>query len=477
MALKQRQVQHLNAAHAKLKALGHQDPESFALAKPTVGPRRADYVTIEKILFELLDLVRAELAKDHVHIGYSVLELLIFQAMRNGSDDPVADIVQNVRSMRLHEPGFLIYPLYGLGLLANESSRLGEAQSALEVISPDAGLAVTSGVATQAGLLAFIDRTNTGLGILGTAPRSDISHYVAMKGVTGWLLTNPLLIIRVRSISMEPRENQGAYLKIISHRIALLALISTLAPPRDKSRLLARSTNAVNNNETLDFKHYFVFETRGAADKELRSERVPMGPRRAAFLRLADLPIDIDPKTWEADAIQPMVSALTDAIADLEDLQAAVAGGVRSAQAKANVSRKISTSLHWIRRSFASAADPREAVVAVAVAFEALLSDGFSAGITKVIVNRAQMCLDAQQAPATLSGAVQELFNWRGAIVHKGEADAETDLLRAHRVYVHCLIDVIRRTRESSPTETLVVADLLSTTEADAEGPVESPAH
>jgi hypothetical protein len=461
VALNQRQLRHLRAAHAKLKALGHEDPESFALAKPTHGPGRADYVTIERILFELMALVRAELAGDHVHIGYTVLELSLFSAIRAGSLDPVADIVEALRERHLHEPGFLIYPLYGLGMLPEPNSSLLRSPGALDVIDADAGLAVTSGVGTREGLLDFLDRSASGLGIVGSVGRRDIDHYVSMQGVTDWLLSNPLLILRVRSVSMGPRENQGAYLKIISHRIALLCLVSSLGPPRGKSRLLSRSTHMVNNHETLDFKHYFVFETDGAANKPLRAERVPMGPRRAAFLRLADLPIDIDPSAWASGAVKEVVSSLTDAITDLEDLQAAVSAGVKSAGHKANVARKISTSLHWIRRSFASAADPREAVVAAAVAFEALLSDGFSHGITQTIISRAQICLDARSAPSELGGAVAELFNWRGAIVHKGEADSETSLAQAHQTYVYCLVEVVHRTWESTPNGTLEIADLL----------------
>ena len=110
-----------------------------------------------------------------------------------------------------------------------------------------------------------------------------MAHYVAMRGVTDWLLTNPLLLVRMRTVSMGARENQAVYLRAIEHRATLLGLVSALAKPRQPSRLLAGSTQAVSHGETLDF----VFESPGVAERDLRVERVPMGP---GALRLSKSP-------------------------------------------------------------------------------------------------------------------------------------------------------------------------------------------
>jgi hypothetical protein len=458
MPLTRRQQSHLEAAQRKLRTLGHRDPETFAIAKSVANSRRGDYQTVEKIHFELLGLVRAELARDHVHVGYTVLELAVFNAIRDGSTDPVADIVVDVRTQHLHEPGLLIYPLFGLGLFAPQNTSLLDLPSTREVIDPDAGFAVTSQVASVEGLRAFLDRAISGLGIVGSTPVGALQHHLSMP-VLGWLLENPIIVVRVRSLTMGAGENQPAYIRLLRHRTAMVAMASVLTPPRG-GPFAAASSNIVNNHETLDFKHYLVFETAGDASRPLRSDRVPMGPRRASLVQLADLRVDIDPEAWQLPAFSGTIGEITDAMVDLEDLQAEVEGGSSRAELKANLARKLSTSLHWYRRSFASFADPREAAVGLAVAFEALLSDGFTMGITKIIMARATACLDQRQAPSALSASVGQLFDWRGAIVHKGEPDSEPSLRDAQRAYIDCFIEVVRRVQMAAPTKTLQIEDL-----------------
>lgn len=460
MPLNARQQAHWNAAQTHLKSLGHKDPEAFAFAKPKRGPSRPAYITVEKIFFEVLDLVRGELAGRHVHLGYTVLELAVFHAMRDGVSDPVAHIANSVMTRGLHEPGFVLYPLFGLGLLHAPNANLLRLPPSLEIIDGTAGVAVTSPLGTSEALSSFLDRAIGGLGVVGQRPQSSLDHALAMKGVTDWLLKNPLLLVRMRSVTMGARENQRAYLEAIAHRATLLALISALSKPRKPSRLLSLSTQGSRPDLTYDVRHYFVFESRGDAGQELRCDRVPMGPRRAPLLQLADLDIDIDPSVWSTPTIQNRVGALTDALLDLEDLHAAVAAKTPTAVLKGNVSEKLSTSLHWARRSFAAFADRREAVVAMAVAFEALLSDGYSAGVTQKIVDRAQACLKSRRASASLVNDVKLLFEWRGAIVHKGDTPATTDLRGARRAYVHAFTEVVKRTTAARPTQTLQVAHL-----------------
>lgn len=460
VTLDKRQQGHWNAAQARLAGLGHTDPERFALSKPARGPKRAAYVSIEKIFFEVLDLVRRDLAAQHVHLGYTVLELAVFNALRDGINDPVAHITGAVRAQGLHLPGFILYPLFGLGLLHPRGANLMQLPPALEVIDGTAGIAVTSPVGDAATLSSFLDRAITGLGVVGVRPQSWVGHNVAMKGVMDWLLLNPLMLVRIRSVSMGARENQRAYHVAIAHRATLLGLVSALSAPRKGSRLLALSTQASGPQNTRDFRHYFVFESGGAAAKELRVDRIPMGPRPAPLLQLSDLDIDLDPGSWVTPKVQNRLGSLTDAMLDLEDLMAAVSGHRATARHKENLSRKLSTSLHWVRRSFAAFADPREAVVAMAVAFEALLSDGYSHGITQKIIQRAETCLRSQRASKQLADDVKVLFDWRGAIVHKGDTPGETDLRAVRRAYAHSFTEVVKRTAAARPTQTLQVAHL-----------------
>jgi hypothetical protein len=392
-----------------------------------------------------------------------VLELAVFDAVLRGAEDPVQEIVQQLLSQGLHEPGFLLFPLFGFGLLHPRTDRILPTVPSVEIIDGASGIAVTSRLANQSSFLSFLDRAVTGLGVVGQLPRRSLSHTLSMKGVTDWLLSNPLLLVRIRSISMGARENQPSYLRSIAHRATLLGLVSALSKPRKGGRLLAGSTQGTSNQDTLDIRHYFVFESDGNADKELRADRIPIGPRRAPILQFADLSVDVDPAAWSTPTLRNRIGALTDALLDLEDLQAAVDGEVRSAQKKANISRKLSTALHWTRRSFASFADPREAVVAMAVAFEALLSDGYSKGITNTIVARAGICVKAQRGSPALEPAVALLFDWRGGIVHKGEGPTKADLRQAQRAFALCFIEMMKRVVAADPAGTCEVSSLFQT--------------
>jgi hypothetical protein len=457
MTLSPRQLNHFRAAHRKLSELGHKSPEAFALAKPASGPKRGNYISVERILFEILDLVRRELAADNIHVGYTVLELAIFQTILNCPDDPVDEIASSIRAQRLHEPGFLIFPLLGLGLLAPSTASLMQLGGPHELIDPSSGIAVTSQLSSEQSLVDFLTRAAASLGIIGQVGARDISHYCSMVGVTDWLIRNPLLIVRVRSITMGPWENQAAYNSLIAHRLALLGMISAQLEPRHQSRLLSHSTNTINNSETRNIRHYFVFETTGDPTKSLKSERVPIGLYGPQLLQLADLPIDIDPAAWQDPSARTTINALTDAMIDLEELQASAASGQAIGVAKANVRRKISTSLHWFRRSFAASADPREAVVAMAVAFEALLSDGYSRGITNRIVDRAKECLKGQPNFDQLIKSISTLFAQRGAIVHRGELQEDINLRECRIAYSQCFSELVRRATSYTSQDTLTI--------------------
>ena len=460
MPFPRRLTGHLRAATKALIQLDHSTFDDFTYAKDGDPTRRGLYVKVEQILPQLVDAIRADLAPQHVHVGYSVLETAVYSAIRDGSSDPVADVVAGMRAQNLDAPGFLIYPLYGFGILRPPSVSFLGGMGLMHFVSADVGLAVIAGPRDLPKLEAAFASISHSLGVVGTVDPGELRHFAATHEATSWLLKNPLLIVPIRSITMGARENQAAYMGAVGHRVAYLAMCSVLRAPRDTNRTLARSTHGANNFETLEFSHYFVFESPGTTGSFLRSDRIPMNLQASALRQLADAPFDIDPDVWNDPALIDHLAHLADAFRDLEDLHQGVRTQAPSVRSRANIVRKIRTSLHWYRRSYASFADEREAVVAMAVAFEALVSDGYSAGITNAIIARVRHCIQAQGASSDLADAVATLFNWRGAVVHRGETQDEVDLSLARKAYGYCFCEVVKRTSARSGSTTLTMLEL-----------------
>ena len=100
--------------------------------------------------------------------------------------------------------------------------------------------------------------------------------------------------------------------------------------------------------------------------------------------------------------------------------------------------------LFWFRRSFNSVHDPREAIVSLAVAYECLLSDGYAKGITDKIRGRAAVCIGSGLHTEAETAAVRDLFDARGAVVHKGSTSTKPDMTAARRSFVRCFVRVVQ---------------------------------
>jgi hypothetical protein len=77
-------------------------------------------------------------------------------------------------------------------------------------------------------------------------------------------------------------------------------------------------------------------------------------------------------------------------------------------------------SLDWHRRSFSATARDSEAVIALAVAFETLLSDFYAAGVTEKIVARVGLCLKGNIAAPKYQ--TESSASWIGAAASIGLA-------------------------------------------------------
>src|SRR5206468_2130801 len=65
--------------------------------------------------------VRAAIARElwtrEFYVGVSVLDSLLFGALKANSSTPVLDLFQTLIAAEIHSPGFVVYPIHSLGLL------------------------------------------------------------------------------------------------------------------------------------------------------------------------------------------------------------------------------------------------------------------------------------------------------------------------------------------------------------------------
>lgn len=66
------------------------------------------------------------LNQQDVHVGIEIIDPLIFRLIRSGSVDPVGDAVAELNQQSFHEPGFVLCPLHGYGVMRR--FRLGGAE-------------------------------------------------------------------------------------------------------------------------------------------------------------------------------------------------------------------------------------------------------------------------------------------------------------------------------------------------------------
>lgn len=271
------------------------------------------------------------------------------------------------------------------------------------------------------------------------------------------LTDNPLMLIRVRSFSGGQYENQRAFTDKLALGTALVMMASVLTDPREGTRAAVMSSARMNNFETRDINHYLVFENAGRR-RRLQIRRVPMNLSPQVLAQLSDLAVDLDPESWATPRVTPQIDQLSRAFASFEPFHAR--HGWQREGARGRVARKLFDSIFWFRRSFNSVADVREAVVALAVAFETVLTDSY--GSTDVFHAKVERALSDAPRAAELGEEVRHLFRARGQAVHLGGITEGPDLRLARRAYVRCFIHVAERLhaapRESSAPIAVILA-------------------
>jgi len=375
-----------------------------------------------------------------VLIGPSVIENLLFNALIDKTiDDPIGDVFDGIHHFGLHCPGFVLYPLHsfgvkGQGLLGFLTGRR------LSFIDARAGIAITPQTNTKERLVEFLENATKTLKMSKALPHPSIEHYLR-GGVLKWLISNPLLLVKCRTFTGEYYENQFLLTIKLKLSTTLITMLHSLQKVDDTDRLY--STSTMNNFETLDIKHYVVFESAPNRARRFNARRVPMNLRSAELSEISELNVELNPVEWRR---RPKLFArLSDSLQILEKNYMTFCIGAPIRTPSARVYRKTFMALDYFRLSFRSSSKSEDGIVNLAIAFETLLTDSYSPNQAARISGRVRRLLKGIPGTRKLVAATSELSILRNESVHTGVANREPDWQRCRLAFIYSFLGLVKR--------------------------------
>jgi hypothetical protein len=420
-----------------------------------------DYKRASELLAKARSAFLKVLWRHEVYLSVGVIDRIIYGL---ACDNSVLDLCEAffafVMTQRLHQPGFVLYPIHSFGIQGFGVAGLLRIRTP-DVDLRDAGVILIAQTNKQDDTLAFVERVRIAFGITQAIPIDFKFEF--QREVLAWMTKNPLLAVRMASTTSGYYENQFIIMVKLRLATVLVQMLAALGrTDRVNPDAYNLSTARANNWQTLDIHHYIVFEASPRDGSELEVLRTPMNLSRAELASLSELNVDLDPVEWANPDKAPILERTAHAINELERSYLAdwVLGNRRTT--KARVLGKLFLSVSYFHRCFRSAQQEDEAVVAIAIAFETLLTDGYQRGGVKGrVARRVPLCLSAEPDAASLSSHVQKLMERRGNVVHEGASDIEVDLNAVRRAYVLCFLAVMARLSAVNEGASQPVGDIL----------------
>jgi hypothetical protein len=429
---------YLKTKHNMLS--GFESVDDFAVDDTSLDAK--DKRGIEHHLINLRAALARHLWRKEIFVGVSVLDMLLFGAVRDNTPDYGMEVLRRLSKASL-SAGFIIFPLHSTGIA--QPPGLFTKKKNRFVLFKKPGFAVVAQGNDYDATIAWITEAMKKLGIRGALNVDDWRHQM-QAGHLQWFTRNPLLLVKLTSVTGTYYENQFIYALKLRLTNGLLMMLASFHAVGKNAKDLP-TTRRINNWQTLDIHHYLLGEAFKPAKPKARVEidvrRVPMNLNAVDLAHLSDVPVTIDPDALSEPKNKMRLATLAAAIEAIErGYRESVTLARDKSTANARVYRKLVLSLDWYRRSFSATARDSEAVIALAVAFETLLSDFYAPGVTDKIIARVDLCLKGNIEAPKYQRAVKALFEKRGEAVHLGSFKGTPDLLLARRAYAFCLAKI-----------------------------------
>jgi len=371
------------------------------------------------------------------YLGASVLDEVFFQILTSSYVvDPIKETLEVIRDSGVLRPGFVLYPIHSFGVIGGGLiSSFTPAE--IDFFIPELGLIVTPQTNSYETSIKFIKKGMHYLDIKKRLKTDLIEHWIRSRPLK-WLERNPLLIVRMHNFPGEYYENQLFIVNKLRIAIVSLMMLNSIQDFISSKEGFLFSSARTNNWETFDIKHYLVFYPKPHSN-ELTGDCVPMNVNRFTLSELSELPIEIDPKFWRYRT--NLKTAIIQTVISVEKGFYRYSFGAKRENNKSRVYRKIFRSFEFFRRSFRKTDDVGEQIINLAVAFEILLTDFYTRGTAKKILDRLSKLLRGVKGVRKFKKSVSDLFEMRGQYVHSGFVDKnQFSIDVARTAYVYTLI-------------------------------------
>ncbi len=436
-------LHYLKSRQATVAA--YRDFDTFVDREGEADPKAGN--AIEHHLLQIRAAIARSLWSRQAFLGIEVIDRLLFDVVVHDADQILKNFFDALFAHGIPSRGVIVYPLHSFGVLGLGFLSFFE-KSQAEIVVKDANLAISAQTNGNEASIEFLERAVAALGLDRQIERSDIEHYVRSRPLR-WFSANPLLVVSIATLTSGYYENQFIYVIKLKLSTALIMMLSTVGDrPEPDERLRQGSSARVNNWQTLDIHHYLVFEPSIRDPKMLQGRCVPMNAARLELAELSDINADIDPRAWSSRRAARRLERIRLALDVLEKgyFEHHVLGDRK--KLKARVYRKVMTSLDYFRRSFRASARQEEAIISLAIAFEALLMDAYAGGVTARLHRRVRLALKGIRGVKKYRAIVADLFKARGAVVHSGSTAIKLDIVLARRAYIECFVIIAAKLKE-----------------------------
>lgn len=415
----------------------------------------AERNAIEHHIRNLRAAIARELWSHEIYVGRSILDECVFGASKAGGGNIAGRVIADLAQAGAERPGFVLYPLTSFGmempLLFGRSPSLRD-----WVAFPRAGYAVSG---QQHSVKAAHERLGEMAAALGIRQRiafEDVRHFATHAT---WLDRNPLMLVRLTSHTGDMYENQFVYSLKIRTAASSLLMLHALSVEKSGPVASFRATSNVNNWETLDIGHYLIGENLRSRPMSLR--RVPMNVSALELARLSDVAAVISTNQLSTARMKRLSTSIVTALKTVERGYFRHVNLSSKDKVQKRLYKRFATALDWYRQSFGSRVNESEAVVAIAVAFETLLTDTYQKGVADRIERRLGLCLKGVPGAATYKQAVLALYHARSEIVHSGSLGQQANIAAAQAAFARCFHMLVSRLQGWTPVPDEPIRNLL----------------
>ncbi|ANG98556.1 hypothetical protein A8A54_15405 [Brucella pseudogrignonensis] len=414
-----------------------------------------DRTAIEHHILNLRAAIAREIWSREIYVGRSILDDCVLNAVKAGGGNIVGKVVTDLAHMGAERPGFVLYPLTSFGF---KRPKLFDRSSSLRdwVAFPQSGYALSGQQHSVKDAYERLNKMSRSLGIKQKIDFEDVRHFA---NHATWLAKNPLMLVRLASHTGSMYENQFVYSLKIRTAASYLLMLHALSVEMNGPVERFESTSSVSNWETLDIRHYLIGENLPSRPMSLR--RVPMNVSALELARLSDVAAVISTDELSTPRMRRISSAIMPALKTVEQGYFRHVNLSSKDKVQKRLYQRLVTALDWYRQSFGSRINKSEAIVAIAVAFETLLTDNYQRGIADRIGRRIGLCLKGVPGVESYKQAVITLYDARSEIVHNGALSQQANLVAAQAAFARCFYRLISRLDGWTPVVNEPIRDIL----------------